>query len=131
MNTFPLEIPTFLVAGHETTSTLLSWIIFRLSQQPEVATALREECHTNPLPKYAQGNSPLTTDELSAMDHLPLLDAIVREALRLHAPVTQTVRRAMKDDILPLAKPFIDGQGEVHNTVRSASFCQSMCYSTV
>jgi cytochrome P450 len=114
------EIPTFLVAGHETSSSLLSWILFRLSVHPEIATALREECRAAPLPIDAHGNAPLTTDELNAMDRLPILDAVVRETLRLHSPVTQTVRQATKDDILPLAKPFVDRQGQVHDHVRLA-----------
>jgi hypothetical protein len=45
------------------------------------------------------------------MDHLPLLDAVIRETLRLHAPVFATSRAATRDDVLPLAMPFVDRAG--------------------
>jgi cytochrome P450 len=106
----------------------MSWIFFRLALHPEVATALREECRSNPLPKDAHGNAPLTSDELNAMDRLPILDAVIRETLRLHSPVAQTVRCAVKDDILPLSKPFVDRQGEVQDHIRSAYTYTSMSW---
>jgi cytochrome P450 len=100
-----------LVAGHETTSTLLSWILFALAQRPDVQTALRAECRAHPLPMAAHGNSPLETEELAALDRLPLLDAVVRETLRLHSPVSLTGRAATRDDVLPLGTPFVDRAG--------------------
>jgi cytochrome P450 len=54
-------------------------------------------------------------DELMA---LPYLDAIVRETLRVHAPVPSTVRIAMKDDILPVETPFTDKYGVVHDGIK-------------
>jgi cytochrome P450 len=54
-------------------------------------------------------------DELNA---LPYLDAVVRETLRLHAPVSMTSRIAMKDDVLPLAVPFTDSKGVIHHEIR-------------
>ena len=54
-------------------------------------------------------------DELNA---LPYLDAVVRETLRLHAPVSMTSRVAMKDDVLPLAIPFTDSKGVIHHEIR-------------
>jgi hypothetical protein len=112
-----IEIPTFLVAGHETTSTLLSWILYRLSLHLDVQCALRAECRENPLPTLSHGNDPFDQDELNAFDQLPLLDAIIRETLRLHSPVPAVVRYAMKDDVLPLNKSFVDVKGEVRNSV--------------
>jgi len=35
------QVPTFLVAGHETTSTATTWALFALTQAPEVQTKLR------------------------------------------------------------------------------------------
>jgi cytochrome P450 len=46
------------------------------------------------------------------------LDAVVRETLRLHAPVPSAVRVAMKDDILPVDTPFTDKYGAVHGGVK-------------
>ncbi len=54
-------------------------------------------------------------DELMA---LPYLDAVVRETMRLHSAVTSTFRVAMKDDVIPLNEPYIDRNGEAHNSLK-------------
>ncbi len=41
------QISTFLVAGHETTSTSLSWTLLSLASHPDVQDTLREECRLN------------------------------------------------------------------------------------
>ncbi|KAH7929281.1 cytochrome P450 [Leucogyrophana mollusca] len=102
------QVPTFLVAGHETTSTATTWALFSLTQRPEVQTKLREELFT------LETETP-SMDELSS---LPYLDAVVRETLRVHAPVPSTVRIAMKDDVLPLDTPFTDKKGRVQTGIK-------------
>lgn len=54
-------------------------------------------------------------DELNA---LPYLDAVVREILRVHAPVRATSRIAAKDDIIPLSIPITDRFGRTHDHVK-------------
>ncbi|EPS98037.1 hypothetical protein FOMPIDRAFT_89991 [Fomitopsis schrenkii] len=54
-------------------------------------------------------------DELNA---LPYLDAVVREILRVHAPVRATGRIAVKDDIIPLSIPITDRYGRIHDHVK-------------
>jgi len=49
-------------------------------------------------------------DELNS---LPYLDAVVREVLRLHAPVGSTIRMANKDDVLPLSTPVKGKDGRL------------------
>ncbi|KAF9534062.1 cytochrome P450 [Crepidotus variabilis] len=97
------QVPTFLVAGHETTSTATTWALFALTQAPLVQAKLREELLT------VSTDNP-TMDELNA---LPYLDAVVRETLRLHAPVTAAIRMAVQDDVLPLGQPVIGANGEM------------------
>lgn len=53
-------------------------------------------------------------DELAA---LPYLDMVVRETLRLHAPVASTMRVATRDDIIPLNKPFIGRDGVEYHSI--------------
>ncbi|TFK34906.1 cytochrome P450 [Crucibulum laeve] len=101
------QVPTFLVAGHETTSTGTTWALYALTQSPEVQKKLRDELLT------VSTDNP-TMDELNA---LPYLDAVVRETLRIHAPVPSTIRVAMKDDILPVNKPFTDTKGRVQTGI--------------
>ncbi|CDO71513.1 hypothetical protein BN946_scf184910.g12 [Trametes cinnabarina] len=104
------QVPTFLVAGHETTSTATTWCLFALAQAHEVQRKLRDELFT------LDTASP-TMDQLNS---LPYLDAVVRETLRIHAPVPTTVRVANKDDVIPVAEPFVDRDGKVQNGIRIA-----------
>ncbi|XP_006455441.1 hypothetical protein AGABI2DRAFT_209906 [Agaricus bisporus var. bisporus H97] len=99
------QIPTFIIAGHETTSTAASWALFALSTHPDVQTKLREELFT------IQTDNP-SMDELNS---LPYLDAVLRETLRLHTPSPSVLRVSTKDDILPLAKPFVDEKGRLRD----------------
>ncbi|KAF8960371.1 cytochrome P450 [Flammula alnicola] len=69
-----------------------TWALFALTQNLEAQTKLRNEL-------LAVGTDNPTMDELNA---LPYLDAVVRETLRVHAPVPATTRVAVQDDILPL-----------------------------
>jgi len=102
------QVPTFIVAGHETTSNGMTWALFALTQAQGVQAKLREELLT------VHTDNP-TMDQLNA---LPYLDMVVRECLRLHPPVPATSRVSMKDDVLPLSKPIIDRKGKVHSTMR-------------
>lgn len=61
-------------------------------------------------------------DELNELEYL---DFVVRETLRLHAPVPSTVRAAVKDDIIPLNTPFTDTKGQVHDSIK----CVSLVYA--
>jgi hypothetical protein len=105
-----LEIPTFLVAGHETTSTATTWALYALTQSPEVQVRLREE-----LLSISTDNPSM--DELNRMTYL---DAVVREVLRLYAPVPATLRVAVKDDILPLGTPVRTTKGDLIDCIRCA-----------
>ncbi|KAI0329989.1 cytochrome P450 [Cubamyces sp. BRFM 1775] len=102
------QVPTFLVAGHETTSTATMWCLYALSQAPEIQTKLRDELLT------LETETP-TMDELNS---LPYLDAVVRETLRVHAPVPTTIRVAMKDDVIPVGEPFVDRNGQVQDSIK-------------
>ncbi|KAJ3566102.1 hypothetical protein NP233_g7217 [Leucocoprinus birnbaumii] len=101
------QVPTFLVAGHETTSNATTWALHALSLNPQVQSKLRDELFT------IDTENP-TMDELNA---LPYLDAVVRETLRVHAPVPGTARVAIKDDIVPLDTPFVDRNGKVRDSL--------------
>ncbi|CAA7271444.1 unnamed protein product [Cyclocybe aegerita] len=102
------QVPTFLVAGHETTSTATTWALYALSLCPDVQNRLREEL-------LAVGTDNPTMDELNA---LPYLDMVVRETLRLHAPVPATIRVAVEDDVIPLSIPVTARDGSVLREIR-------------
>jgi cytochrome P450 len=64
-----------------------------------------------PLPTDVCGNAALDAGTLSALDGLPLLDAVLRETLRVDAPLTGTERVATADCVLPLDAPLVDAAG--------------------
>jgi len=101
------QIPTFIIAGHETTSSTTTWCLYALSKHPEIQKKLREELMQEPeAPTYQQ------------LDALPYLDAVVRETLRVFPVVTGTAREATKDDLIPLSKPITDQFGNILNHVK-------------
>ncbi|KAF7364387.1 hypothetical protein MSAN_01099400 [Mycena sanguinolenta] len=85
------QIPAFFFAGHETTSLATSWALHALSTNLAAQSKLREELLT-----IATDNPSM--DELNS---LPYLEAVVRETMRVHAPVINTQRMAVEDDIMP------------------------------
>ncbi|KAJ7052294.1 cytochrome P450 [Mycena amicta] len=101
------QIPTFFLAGHETTSTATTWALFALTQNQDAQKRLRKELLAVP-------SDTLSMDELNA---LPYLDCVVREALRIHSPAPSTLRVATQDDVVPLARPFKDVNGVLRETL--------------
>ncbi|KAJ7177190.1 cytochrome P450 [Mycena filopes] len=101
------QIPTFFLAGHETTSTAASWALHALSHDQRVQKKLREELLT------MSTDNP-TMEELNSLSYL---ESVVREVMRVHAPAVFTQRMAMEDDVLPLSKPYIDRQGNSHDSL--------------
>ena len=93
-----------------------------MTKAPEVQIKLREEL-------VAVDTETPSMDELMA---LPYLDAFVRETLRVHSPVVNTLRIAMKDDVIPVEKPFTDKYGVIHESIRYepyVSYCEFNAYS--
>lgn len=68
---------TLFTAGHATTTDALTWTLFLLSQHPDVLANLLDE-----LEGKLHGEPP-TFEQLN---HLPLLDHVVKESLRLLPP---------------------------------------------
>lgn len=88
------ELLDHLVAGHETTGITFTYMMWELSQHPELQAELRKELLTlSPSLRYAdtEGEKPLPSS--SAIDALPLLDALVRETLRFHSPAPAQLPR--------------------------------------
>ncbi|KAF7334967.1 hypothetical protein MVEN_02246700 [Mycena venus] len=92
----------------ETTSTAVTWTLFALTQNTTAQTRLREEL-------LGVSTDRPSMDELNA---LPYLDSVVRETLRLYAPVPGTSRIALRDDVVPLSTPVTDTNGTVHESLR-------------
>ena len=76
-----------LLASYETTTTALTWTLFLLAQHPRVARDLHDE-----LKAILRGDSP-TIEQLG---ELTLLDAVIKESLRILPPVIYNTRTAIK-----------------------------------
>ena len=86
------EMFTMLVAGHETTATLLAWAIHRLLEHPDVLAAARAEVAS------VVGNGPcLPPPDAEQIGRLGYLDAVIKETARLH-PVVPIVVRQLETD---------------------------------
>ncbi|GAA5968939.1 hypothetical protein JCM3765_002935 [Sporobolomyces pararoseus] len=97
------QLTTFLLAGHETTSTSLTWTLWTLARFPEKQTRLRQEIREARKKAKSEGLEEIESDDLNA---LPYLDAVTREILRLESPVSATIRHAAQDDVIPLSRPI-------------------------
>jgi cytochrome P450 len=82
------NIVIFLVAGYETTASLLSFGTYNLALNPETQQKLYEEI---------KNCKELNYDTVSK---LPFLDAVICETLRLQNPVTKVEREANDDYVL-------------------------------
>ncbi|KAA1473993.1 cytochrome P450 [Dentipellis sp. KUC8613] len=102
------QIPTLIVAGHETTSTSLSWTLLLLCRNKKAQDKLRDELRAFPT------DFP-TLEELGSF---PYLDAVVREGLRVQNPVVSTERVALEDCVVPVQNEYLDKQGQVRREIR-------------
>jgi len=86
---------TFLLAGHETTASSMTWASYLLAKHPDVQTRLRNEIHEK-LPPIGEGEDGPTVSSLD-IDHMPYLNAVCNEVLRYFAPVPLLMRDAARD----------------------------------
>jgi hypothetical protein len=105
----PPEIPTFLFAGHETTSSALTWVLYSLACNQGIQDALRAEVLA-----CTEGERP-SMDTLAKM---PYMDAVVRETLRLYAPVAAMAKTVMQHGVLPTENKWVDRKGKMRDGVQ-------------
>ncbi|KAI0628909.1 cytochrome P450 [Trametes polyzona] len=97
------QVATFIFAAMDTTSTALAITLSLLAEHPDVQEKLRKE-----ILEASPNGEDLAYDTLVS---LPYLDAVCRETLRLHSPVTTVFRETRKDAVLPLSEPIIGVDG--------------------
>lgn len=86
---------TMMAAGHETTSSTLTWCTYFLSRYPELQKKVRDEVRAA-LPSPASGE----TITAAQIDALPLLNAVCNETTRLYPTVPVTIREVVKETVL-------------------------------
>jgi cytochrome P450 len=79
---------TMLIAGHDTSTSLLAWTLYLLGQNPEIAQTVQADIDV------ALGDRPPGKDDL---DRLPYLGQVIDESLRLYPPIHLSNRIAAED----------------------------------
>ena len=95
----------FIMAGYDTTATLLSYGSYALAKNPEVQKRLQEE--VDEAFADAEGDFP----EYSAVQELPYLDMVVHETLRMYNPVPMNNREATVDYKIPGTEVHFSKEG--------------------
>jgi cytochrome P450 len=85
------QIVTFIVAGHETVASALTWTFALLAENPEVMSALQAEADA-----VLGGNAAQFAD----YQRLPYARAVIDETLRLYPPAWLITRNSLGDDVL-------------------------------
>lgn len=85
------ELVSFMVAGHETAASALTWSLWLLAGDGMMQDRAAAEA------RRLVGSGPLA---MSHLDDAVVLRAVVDEAMRLYPPVWLVTRRATVDDVL-------------------------------
>jgi cytochrome P450 len=83
------ESMQLLVAGHETSSNALSWLLYLLSSRPECVDEIRQEFDA------VLGERPLSFSDVPKFE---FTTQVIMEALRLYPPFWMVDRMALADD---------------------------------
>ncbi|KAK4278736.1 hypothetical protein QN277_016539 [Acacia crassicarpa] len=86
------DLMTMLIAGHETTASVLTWACFLLAQNTTKMEKAQAEVDS------VLGNRSPTLESLKNLQYIRL---IVIEALRLYPQPPLLIRRSLKSDVLP------------------------------
>jgi cytochrome P450 len=78
-----------LVAGHETSSNALSWLLYLLSSRPDCLERLRQEFDS------VLGGAPLSYSDVPKLEFAA---QVIQEGLRLYPPFWMVDRMALSDD---------------------------------
>ncbi|KAJ3555363.1 hypothetical protein NM688_g2618 [Phlebia brevispora] len=102
------QISTLCIAAMDTTSNALARIFQLLAEHQDVQEKVRAEL---------LGVSEFDDIPYDQLVSLPYLDAVCRETLRLHPPVTFMFRETVQDVIMPLSQPIRGVDGSVMNEI--------------
>jgi cytochrome P450 len=82
------QLMTMLIAGHDTSTALLSWALYLLGKHPQVLEQVQDE-----IDRVIGSDVP----SMEQVNHLHYLGRVVDEALRLYPPIHLGSRKAAAD----------------------------------
>ncbi|KAJ7897582.1 cytochrome P450 [Mycena olivaceomarginata] len=91
-----------MIAGQDTTATTLSFSLLELAKAPELQEKLRAEIHAT------VGGARASS---VAYDSMPLLNAFIKEALRMYPALAISERMAVADTVIPLGDGIRTSKG--------------------
>ncbi|KAL3677782.1 hypothetical protein R1sor_020738 [Riccia sorocarpa] len=86
------DLLSMLVAGHETTGSVLTWTVYLLSKNPSAYKKVQEELDT-----VLGGRNPKIED----VKDLKYLTRCINESMRLYPHPPVLIRRTLEPDVLP------------------------------
>lgn len=86
-----MEVMTIIVAGHETTASVINWMWYLLARHPNLRTTLCEEFDRVPWQEIPA---------VEALSKYTYTRRIIDETLRLYPPLWLMTRKAREDDYL-------------------------------
>lgn len=95
-----------LIAGQETTTSVLMFGLLELARHPQFQDQLRSEAR-----------SFLGNQSSTSYDNIPLLNAFIKETLRLYPPGALQERVATRDTVIPLTDSIATSTGELMNQI--------------
>ncbi|KAJ7190727.1 cytochrome P450 [Mycena pura] len=93
-----------MVAGHDTAAKTLAFGLIELAQNAQFQESLRAEIHA------ALGTG--RDSEHIPYDSMPLLNAFIKETLRMYPALPISDRRALKDEVIPLSESIVTTAGK-------------------
>ena len=85
------EVLAFLLAGHDTTATALTWTLYLLASHPSIQHQVHDEVDRN-----LGSREPEVSDILG----LKVTQMVIEESMRLYPPIWAIARQAVKEDEL-------------------------------
>ncbi|KAK7027704.1 cytochrome P450 [Favolaschia claudopus] len=101
---------TFFIAGEETTTSAIVFALLELAKHQSFQDELRAEVH-----HFAKIKS--NSEAGFSYDNMPLLNALIKESLRINTPGAAQERAAIVDTVLPLSNPIRLLNGEMLHSI--------------
>ncbi|KAG6841440.1 hypothetical protein C0991_011110 [Blastosporella zonata] len=86
-----------LMAGQHTSSSTGSWTLLHLAANPEIAEAIYQE----QVEHFGTPDGKLRSMTYEELRALPIMDAVIRETLRMHPPIHSIMRKVRDDVVIP------------------------------